>query len=200
MIVDPVNGRVEPYLTRCGDKAFRGLNDLFFASNGDLYFTDQGLSGLHEPNGRLFRLRDNGDLTCLLDNVPSPNGLVMNATETAILLAVTRANAVWRAPFTRDGDLAKVGNFIQLSGGVGPDGLALDVQGRLAIAHPGAGIVWVFDAAGVPIHRVRCCVGNHPTNVAFGGPDNRFLFITETASATIQKAEMDVPGNAMFSA
>jgi gluconolactonase len=36
-------------------------------------------------------------------------------------------------------------NFIQLSGGGGPDGLAIDCEGGLAIAHPVMGAVWLFD-------------------------------------------------------
>src|SRR5690606_37819119 len=104
-----------------GAEGFKGVNDLFFAANGDLYFTDQGQTGLQDPTGRLFRLRADGRLDCLLDNVPSPNGLVMNLEETALYLAVTRANAIWRVPLLRDGGTTKVGNFVQLTGGWGPD-------------------------------------------------------------------------------
>src|SRR5690606_23426608 len=47
MVLDPVSGRVEPYLTRWGAEGFKGINDLFFSAEGDLYFTDQGATGLH---------------------------------------------------------------------------------------------------------------------------------------------------------
>ena len=137
MEMDPVNGKVKPYLTRASLAPFKGCNDLFFAANGDLYFTDQGLTGLHDPTGRLFRLTEGGQLDCLLDNVPSPNGLVMNLAENMVYLAVTRGNCIWRVPLSPDGGVAKVGIYIQLSGGWGgPDGLALDSQGR-----PYAGLI-----------------------------------------------------------
>src|SRR3546814_891874 len=45
LTVDPDNGKVRPYLERAGLEHFKALNDLFFASNGDLYFTDQGMTG-----------------------------------------------------------------------------------------------------------------------------------------------------------
>lgn len=200
MLLDPVNGRIEPYLVRAHLERFKAVNDLFFAQNGDLYFTDQGLTGLHDPTGRVFRVRPDGQVICLLDNVPSPNGLVMNLEETMLYVAVTRGNCVWRVPMTRDGSVTKVGIFIQLSGGWGgPDGLALDAQGRLAIAHVGLGTVWIFDALGEPVYRVKSCTGMHTTNVAFGGPDNKSLFITESGSATILTAELDVPGKRMYS-
>ena len=199
MLLDPVAGKVKPYLLRTNAERFKGVNDLFFAANGDLYFTDQGLTGLHDPTGRLFRLRPDGTLTCLLDNIPSPNGLVMNRDETALFVAVTRGNCVWRVPFLRNGDIAKVGVYVQLSGGGGPDGLALDEAGGLVVAHVGAGSVWVFDAHGEPVYRIKSCAGMATTNVAFGGPGNKTLYITESESASILKAELDVAGKVMYS-
>jgi gluconolactonase len=199
MLLDPGSGAVTPLLVRAGPDRFKGVNDLFFAANGDLYFTDQGLTGLHDPSGRLFRMRADGHVTCLLDNVPSPNGLVMNRDETALYLAVTRGNCVWRVPFVRGGGVAKVGVYLQLSGGGGPDGLALDEQGRLAVAHVGMGSVWIFDRVGEPVYRVRSCMGAFTTNVAFGWPDRSTLYITESESGTILKAELDAPGKPMYS-
>ena len=178
---------------------FKGVNDLFFAGNGDLYFTDQGGTGLHDPTGRLFRLTADGTISCLLDNVPSPNGLVMNVDETVLYLAVTRGNCIWRVPLTPDGKAIRVGTFIQLSGGIGPDGLALDVQGRLAIAHAGLSTVWVVDAHGEPVYRIKSNVGAHPSNLAFGGSDGKSLFINEADSGTILRVETDVPGKLMYS-
>lgn len=199
MLLDPVNGKVTPYLERANLERFKAVNDLFFASNGDLYFTDQGLSGLHDPTGRVFRVSSGGKVTCLIDNVPSPNGLVMNGDETALYVAVTRGNCVWRLPFTHDGGITKVGLHIQLTGGNGPDGLALDEQGGLLIAHVGLGAVWVTDPKGEPLYRINSCAGHHTTNIAFGWPDRESLYITESGSATILKATLNVPGKLMYS-
>jgi len=199
MLLDPASGAVTPCLVRAGLERFKGVNDLFFAANGDLYFTDQGLTGLHDPTGRVFRMRADGEVSCLLDNVPSPNGLVMNRDETALYLAVTRGNCVWRVPFLRNGEVAKVGVYLQLSGGGGPDGLALDEQGRLAVAHVGMGTVWIFDGLGEPVYRVRSCMGAFTTNAAFGWPDRNTLYITESESGTILRAELDAPGKLMYS-
>jgi gluconolactonase len=200
MLLDPVSGRITPFLRDVLGSRFKGVNDLFFASNGDLYFTDQGLTGLHDPTGRLYCLRSTGALTCLLDNIPSPNGLVMNRDESQLYVAVTRGNCVWRVPFVREGGITKVGLYIQLSGGGGgPDGLALDEEGGLIVAHVGMGSVWTFNSLGEPVHRIKSCMGSHTTNVAFGWPDRNTLYITESASGTILKAELDVPGKLMYS-
>lgn len=200
MVVDPISGKVEPYLTRPGLERFHGLNDLHFASDGTLYFTDQGQSGLQSPHGRLFRLDPDGTLTCLMDNIPSPNGLVLNETETQLYLAVTRANAIWRVRFLPDGrTVAKTGTFIQLSGGLaGPDGLALAEDGSLAVGHMGLGTVWLFDRLGEPKLRIRAPEGLLTANCAFGGPDRRDLYITEAETASILKVALPVRGKIMY--
>jgi gluconolactonase len=200
MLLDPISGRVTPYLVRANLERFKAVNDLFFARNGDMYFTDQGMTGLHDPTGSVYRVTSDGRVARLLDNVPSPNGLVMNLDETMLYVAVTRGNCVWRVPFTRDGGVAKVGIYIQLSGGWGgPDGLALDEEGNLAVAHVGMGSVWIFNKFGEPIYRVRSCAGMHTTNVAYGGRDNRTLFITESATGSILCADLPTAGQRMYS-
>lgn len=200
MVVDPVTRAVAPFLERSLLDRFKGLNDLVFAGNGDLYFTDQGLTGLHDPSGCLYRLRADGRLERLLDNIPSPNGLVLNQAENVVYVNVTRGNCVWRVPLAADGTPYKVGVFIQLSGGLGgPDGLAIDSAGNLAVAHIGLGTVWLFSALGEPLARIKSCAGLATTNLAYGGADRRDLYITESESGCVLRARLEVPGTAMFS-
>ena len=197
--LDPASGAVSPVIDRPRHERFKGCNDLFFAADGTLYFTDQGQTGLHDPSGRLYRLNPDGGLDCLLDAVPSPNGLVTNLDEKILYLAVTRANAVWRVPMLADGRPTKVGTFVQLSGGLaGPDGLALDEAGNLAVAHAGLGTVWLFSRLGEPIARVRSCAGALTTNLAYGGPDRKTLYVTESETGSVLCADMPVAGRRMY--
>ena len=198
LVLDPTTGTVTPFLQRIRLERLKAVNDLVFASNGDLYFTDQGMSGLHDPTGRVIRVRATGEIDCLLDNVPSPNGIVLDPSEKVLYVAVTRANAVWRVPLMKDGTVAKVGTYIQLSGGVGPDGLAIDEAGNLAVAHVGLGVIWLFSARGEPMLRIETCAGHHTTNVAYGGKDRKTLFNTESTTGSIIKSEMTVAGMRMF--
>ena len=175
MVFDPTTGNVAPVLTEVLLQPFKGVNDLTFASNGDLYFTDQGQTGLHDRTGRVFRLRADGRVDCLMNNLPSPNGLVLNRSETILY-----------------------GVHIQLSGGTGPDGLAMDTDDNIAVCHTGLGSVWLFSAVGEPMLRVRAPHGGrHTTNCAFGGPDGTRLFITEGENVLV--AQLPVPGRPLFS-
>lgn len=197
--MEPANGAIEAFFDRPVLERFRGVNDLFFAPSGNLYFTDQGQSGLQDPTGRVFRLRPDGRLDKLLDTVPSPNGLVTNPDETLLFVGVTHASAVWRAPLLADGSASAVGVMIYLQGGVGPDGMAFDEQGNLAVCHPGLGVVWLMSTRGEPLYRIESCTGALPTNCAYGGSDRRTLYITESESGTILRARLPTPGRVMYS-
>jgi gluconolactonase len=142
MVLDIRSGQVRPYLTRRNTESFKGVNDLTFDSQGNLFFTDQGQTGLHDPTGRVYRLSTAGQLHVLLSNVPSPNGIVLSPDEKFLFVAATRGNCVWRMPLLPDGSVTKAGQFFTSSGPSGPDGLAMDESGQLLVANPGLGCVW----------------------------------------------------------
>lgn len=190
MQLDPKAGRIAPVLTARNSESFRGCNDLHLASNGDIYFTDQGQTGLHDASGRVYRLAANGRLDCLIDTGISPNGLVLDPSETVLFVAMTRDNAVWRLPFMKDGSVSKVGRFCSLFGTSGPDGMTMDAAGRLFVGHASLGHVFVFAPNGELIARIKSCAGPSCTNVAIGGANRDRLYITESATGSVLVADI----------
>jgi len=198
---DPATGKHTVVLDRVDNTPFRGLNDLVFADNGDLYFTDPGESGLENLVGRVFRLRSSGELDLLMDGLPYPNGLVLNAQQDTLFVAITRSLQVLRMPLQQwNRCIFKCGLFIQLSGGLaGPDGMAIDDAGNIAVVHAGFGTVWLFSRLGEPLARVRSCAGIRTTNVAFGGTDRKRLFITEAEQGVVLESQLESGGRLMYS-
>lgn len=205
MVCAIASGDVRPYLLRRVSERFKGVNDLIFDRSGNLYFTDQGQTGLHDPTGRLYRLRPDGQLDCLLNNVPSPNGVALSPDERVLYLAVTRGNQVWRVPLADDGGVTKVSAFFTSYGPSGPDGLAVDQRGRLLVANPGLGYVWVLNHRGEPEQVIRSPVGASLTNLAFapaaasagpapGSQPQPMLYCTESVTGSVLRIAMDSPG------
>ena len=97
---------------------------------------------------------------------------------------------------------SKVGLFIQMSGGhAGPDGMALDAEGGLVVAHPST-TAWRFDHLGRPTHHVDAGDDIFCTNIAFSGNDLYLVVSRPSAKVpggTILKATMPVGGKPMFS-
>jgi gluconolactonase len=194
MALDVASGKVHPFLERRNTERFRGVNDLISDHAGNPYFNDQGQSGLHDPTGRLYRLRPSGQLDLLLDNVPSPNGLSLSPDGSVLYLAVTRGNCNWRVPLMADGSVAKVGQYFTTYGPSGPDGLACDAQGRVIVANPGLGYVWVLNARAEPVEVLRGPQGASTTNIAYGGLARQRLFVTDSTHGDVLYADMDVLG------
>jgi gluconolactonase len=192
MALDAKAGRMTPILTSRNSESFRGCNDLHIAKNGDIYFTDQGQTGLHDPTGRVYRLSASGRLDCLIDTGISPNGLVLDPSERVLFVAMTRDNAVWRMPIMKDGSVSKVGRFCTMFGPSGPDGMTMDKDGRLYVAHASLGHVLVFAPNGELIARIKSCAGAACTNVAIGGNNRDRLYITESATGSILVADIGV--------
>ena len=200
LVLDPRTGKLETLLRTAYSESFKGLNALHFASNGDLYFTDQGQTGIADPTGRVYRLSAKGELRRLCNNVPSPNGITLSTTEKHCYVGVTRSQQIWRLPIMADGSVSKTGVAIQLSGGAaGPDGIEMDAENGLLVCHLGVG-VWRFDANMLPTHLVHSDGAHHHhlDNCAFGGPDMKSLYITEALSGDVLVAQMPVAGKKLY--
>jgi len=196
MVLDPASGNVAPFDAFRPAEAFKGLNDLVFASNGDLYFTDQGKTGLHDPTGRVYRYTATGLLQALIETLPGPNGLVLDPTE-KVLYVGSRANAIWWQPLHDVRPPARVGTFATLTGFGTPDGMAMDESGNVVCVQHNMGVIWVFNRIGLPIYRVESCATDKLTNVAYGGPDRKDLYILD-GNGTILTARMPVAGLTMY--
>jgi gluconolactonase len=142
----------------------------------------------------LYRLRPDGQLDLLLDNVPSPNGVALSPDGRVLYLAVTRGNCVWRVPLLPDGSVSKVGQFFTSYGPSGPDGLAVDAEGNLLVCNPGLGYVWLLNHRAEPLTVWRSPKGMSTTNLAFGGAGGREFYCTESVSGTILRATAPHPG------
>ncbi len=198
--LDIESGQVRPYLERRNSERFKGVNDLVFDSRGNLYFTDQGQTGLHDPTGRVYRLAPDGRLDMLLSNVPSPNGIVLSKDERFLFVAATRGNCVWRMPLLADGSVSKAGQFFTSYGPSGPDGLAMDESGRLLVANPGLAYVWVLGPRAEPEEVLTGPAGASITNLAFGGHDRKTVFCTDSTHGHILRADMTVAGCSLYRA
>ena len=195
MLLDVSSGQVRPHLARRNSESFKGVNDLCIDSHGNVYFTDQGQTGLHDPSGRVYRLTPQGRLDLLLSNVPSPNGIVLSNDERFLFVAATRGNCVWRMPLQADGSVSKAGQFFTSYGPSGPDGLAMDASGRLLVANPGLGYVWVLSPRAEPQEVLTGPAGASVTNLAFGGAERKTVFCTDSTHGNILFATMSIAGS-----
>lgn len=73
-------------------------------------------------------------------------------------------------------------------------GPSMDESGRLLVANPGLGYVWVLGPRAEPEEVLTGSPGTSITNLAFGGKDRRTLYCTDSTHGHILMAEMSVAG------
>jgi gluconolactonase len=173
------------------DVPFAGLSDMAPGPRGDVWITDSGRSSLTSPTGRLWHFDESEKLRLVLDTVPYSNGLAVSPDGAMVYIAATRANQIWRLASTLpDTGSPMAGVFLQLSGGLGPDGLATNALGWLAIAQAQAGRAYVTDVLGDAIAEIRLPEGLWTTSVVFA-PDNPLrLFIVEAQFGVIYVVDL----------
>lgn len=170
---------------------FLGLSDMCYGPDGTLWFTDSGRTSLSDPRGRVYCLPSGSDLRLVLDCLPYSNGICLSPDGQWLYVAATRANQVWRlSTHLPEKGQPMVGTFLQLSGGLGPDGLATNQRGWLAVAQAQAGRAYVFDALGDPLAEIRLPDGRWTTSVAFH-PDNQTrLYIVEAQTGSVFSSDI----------
>jgi len=179
------DGRIDVLVDRFEGKRLNRPNDVICRSDGSIYFTDPGLRvplAVRElPYAGVYRITPNGAVTLIAD-FEYPNGLAFSPDERRLYVANTRwAAYIHVLDLDDNGTMARRRIFADMSSdetdGV-PDGMKVDVEGRVYCTGPGG--TWVFAPDGINLGIIR--TPEIPANLAFGGVDMRTLFFTARTS------------------
>ena len=187
--------RFEVLVDRFEGKRLNRPNDVVCRSDGSIYFTDPGLrvplAEREVEHAGVYRIAPDGAVSLVAD-FEYPNGLAFSPDERLLYVANTRwAQYIHVLELDADGRMARRRIFADMSSdetdGV-PDGMKVDVEGRVYCTGPGG--TWVFAPDGTRLGVIR--TPEVPANLAFGGPDLRTLFFTARTSVYTLRAK--VPG------
>ncbi|MCY4109886.1 MAG: SMP-30/gluconolactonase/LRE family protein [Chloroflexi bacterium] len=167
---------------------FFGPNDITFDLLGRAFFTDPGESNVEDPYGRVFRIDPDGTVTRIAEGMAYPNGLAITPCGQGLIVAETFSEKLHRFSLDANGDAVEREEFAYVGTGrdgeVGPDGMAFDEDGYIHVAVFGGGIVSVVSRDGEVVEQLPAG-GLRPTNAAFGGPDRKTLYVTETENRIV---------------
>jgi gluconolactonase len=189
---------LKPAATDSDGQPLRGPNDLTLdTANGGVYFTDPASSTDTNPDGTIHYLDKGWVCHTVARRLAFPNGIVIRPGGKELLVAESRRNRILKFPVVEPGKLVEFAVLIDLprkgEGQVDnqPDGIALDADGNLFVAHYGMRQVQVVSPEGKLIRRYPG--GNLTTsNVAFAGPAMDRLYLTGGDPGALFR--LDLPG------
>jgi len=179
-------------------KRFGGTNDLVVKKDGAIYFTD-GFGGLRgrdkDPQKELdfagiFMWKD-GKVTLAIKDIPTPNGLAFSPDEKYLYANGSQNRYLRRYGVQADDTLTNSQMLIDMNSDPAPgitDGLKVDTKGNIYESGPGG--IWILSPDGKHLGTIR--TPEFVANVAFGGPDNKTLYIA--ARTSIYRVRVNTPG------
>lgn len=184
---DASTGVREPRELAYQGKRFNSPNDLAVRSDGTVYFSDPNwqLGSRSSETGLtgLYRVAPDGTVSLIDGTLSQPNGVALSPDERT-LYAGSQGSEIYAFPLAPDGSPGERATFAAPGGS---DGLTIDCAGNLYVA---ANTVQVFAPDGQK--RGEITVGAMPSNMAFGGPEAKTLYIT--AQSGLYSIELNVPG------
>lgn len=191
------DGKTEIYSNGFNGKKFNRPNDLAFDPYRNLYFTDPKSYGKDKLDGVVYRIDfETKEVKPVAKNLAFPNGIAFSENGKNLFICESAKNRIIRFDVDENSNLKNKTVFVELPGG-DPDGIALDTNGNLFVAHFGGGKIFIISKDGI-IKDSFETPGKKPSNVEFGGEDLRTLFITEDETNAVYKIRTESRGLKLF--
>lgn len=148
-------------------------NDIAITKSGILFASDPDWKN---ETGQLWRIETDGNTALLETGMGTTNGIALSPNQKYLYVNESVQRKVWKYDLRTDGRIENKRLLIQFSEH-GMDGMRCDDAGNLYIARYGAGVIAVVSPAGKLLREIPL-KGKLPTNLAFGGKNNKQVFVT----------------------
>jgi gluconolactonase len=182
--IDVAKGKAITVVAKSHDgKKLNSPNDLALDGHGGLYFTDPRYGGgepVEQKVMGVYYIDRSGKVSRVIEDLERPNGILVSPDGRHLYVAEPNRRELYRYDIDSPGKLS--GKKLIFTGdrtldGGGPDGMAHDTQGNVYATYNG---IVVLAPDGKLIGRIS--VPERPANCAFGGKDNKTLYITARTS------------------
>ena len=166
-------------------------NDLAIAPNGTLYASDPNWGA---KTGQLWRIDPDGTTTRLAADMGTTNGVEVSPDGKRLYVNESVQRNVWVFDIQPDGGVANK-RLLRQFPDHGFDGMRCDADGNLYITRYGKGTVAVLSPEGEVLREINV-LGARPSNLCFGGPDGRTVYVTEVEHRRLVQFRVETPGAA----
>jgi gluconolactonase len=164
-------------------------NDIAIGPDGVLYASDPNWG---KGTGQIWRIDPAGKVTLLAGDLGTTNGIEVSPDGKTLYVNESVQRNVWAFPLKEDGTAGEK-RLVKQFPDHGFDGMRCDVEGNLYITRYGKGTVVKMSPAGKILEEIDV-LGLKPSNLCFGGPDGRTVYVTEVEHTRLVQFRVDKPG------
>ena len=187
-------GETTPKLYFHSDR-FNQPNDLAISADGTLYASDPHFKP--PIGGQIWRItrgadgQGQGEVMSTPRRLGTTNGIDLSPDGKTLYVSESNSRQVWA--YRLDGGKLLDPRLVRTFANFEVDGLRTDVDGRIYLARLSAGKIAIIGADG-SLQREVATTAKQPTNLTFGGPDGKTVFVTQKEGGYIESFRVDRPG------
>lgn len=170
-------------------KGFNQPNDLVINKKDQVFASDPDWK---KGTGRVWRVEPDGQAKVVWDNLGTTNGIELNPEENILYVNESVQRKIWAFDVDKKGELSNV-RLLHTFNDFGLDGMKCDKRGNLYVTRYDKGTVAVLTPAGKLVREVDL-KGKKPSNLVFGGPDGKTVFVALQDRKGMEFFFTDVPG------
>ena len=186
LAVDPATRAVR---VLAHEPAMNQPNDIALAPDGTLYASDPAWS---KGTGQVWTIDAGGRVTQAAADMGTTNGIEVSPDGRTLYVNESVQRKVWAFSIVPGGGLREK-RLIASFQDFGMDGMRCDVDGNLYITRHGKGTVVKMAPDGSVLREIEI-PGKRPSNLCFGGPDGRTVYVTEVDRRRLIRFRADRPG------
>jgi sugar lactone lactonase YvrE len=186
-------GAAEPRVYFHADQ-FNQPNDMALARDGTLYASDPHWK---RRDGQVWRIVPNtggigsGEVIAAPRKFGTTNGIDLSPDEKTLYVGESETREIWA--YRIEGGKLSAPRLIRRYPDFSLDGLRTDIDGRIYVARILKGTIEVLTPDGKTVREIAL-KAKEPTNLAFGGPDGKTVYVTQRQGGFIETFRVDRPG------
>jgi sugar lactone lactonase YvrE len=168
---------------------FNQPNDICINKKDQLFASDPKWS---DSTGMIWRIEPSGETILLADSMGTTNGIELSPDEKTLYVNESIQRKIWAFDVDDQGNISNKRLFAEFPD-FGFDGMRCDKDGNLYVCRYGKGVIAVLSPDG-KVRREVSLKGKSCSNLVFGGPENKTVYVTLQDRKGMEKFENDIPG------
>ena len=184
--IDPATKQITVF---AHDGRMNQPNDLAITPDGTLYASDPSWP---RGTGQVWRIDPDGTVTLAAGDMGTTNGIDVSPDGKTLYVNESVQRNIWAFSIGEGGGLSDK-RLLRKFDDHGFDGMRCDADGNLYVTRYGKGTVVKLSPAGEILQEIDV-LGTKPSNLCFGGPDGRTVYVTEVEHCRLVQFRVDRPG------